>query len=116
MNKKSVVRSFLFFCGSSAMLASLTLQADQQMGGGGEKIVGEVCSTCHGPGLMGAPKIGDTNAWQARLKNAGSVNVLLTTAEHGKGNMPPRGGESSLSDGELQSAIQYMLGKSGVTF
>lgn len=84
--------------------------------GAGEKIVGEVCSGCHGAGLLGAPKIGDNAAWQARYKNAGSVNALTETAKHGKGNMPPRGGESSLSDTEVQSAIQYMLGKSGVSY
>lgn len=82
----------------------------------GEQVIGEVCSSCHTPGLMGAPRIGDSAAWQARIKNAGSVKALTEAAEHGKGNMPPRGGESSLSDAEVQSALQYMLGKSGVTF
>jgi cytochrome c5 len=65
---------------------------------------------------MGAPKIGDSADWQARFKSAGSIGGLLTTTQHGKGNMPARGGESSLSDTELQSAIQYMLSKSGVAY
>lgn len=82
----------------------------------GEQIVGEVCSGCHGAGLMGAPKIGDTASWQTVYQKAGSLHALTETAEHGKGNMPPRGGESSLSDTEVQAAVQYMLGKSGVTF
>jgi cytochrome c5 len=28
--------------------------------------------------------------------------------------MPPRGGESSLTDADIKAAIQYMLSKSGV--
>ena|SRR3569623_465660 len=80
----------------------------------GQKVVDESCSSCHASGLMGAPKIGDTTAWQARFNNAGSVGELLATTQRGKGNMPPRGGEASLTDTELQSAIQYMLGKSGI--
>lgn len=79
----------------------------------GARIVEENCATCHAAGVMGSPKIGDAAAWQARLKAAGSVAGLLATTQHGKGNMPPRGGEPSLTDAELQSAIEYMLRKSG---
>jgi cytochrome c5 len=80
----------------------------------GDKTVAQVCSVCHGAGLMGAPKIGDTNAWQGRLKKAGSIDSLAESAEHGKGNMPPRGGQSNLTDDDLKAAIHYMLDKSGV--
>lgn len=79
----------------------------------GEKTVGEVCSNCHGAGLMGAPRIGDASAWQGRLKAAGSIDQLVESAEHGKGNMPPRGGMSSLTDEDLKAAISYMLAMSG---
>ena len=114
MNTRHVVQRFAFFCSLSALL--IPLQSFAASSASGEKIVGEVCSTCHGAGLMGAPKIGDNTAWQARYQKAGSVKVLAETAEHGKGNMPPRGGESSLTDTDLQSAIQFMLGKSGVSY
>ncbi|MGH8457024.1 MAG: c-type cytochrome [Stenotrophobium sp.] len=79
----------------------------------GDRTVGHVCSVCHGAGLLGAPKIGDASAWQARLKRAGSVDKLVDSAAHGRGNMPPRGGQSKLTDQDLKAAIQYMLSKSG---
>lgn len=101
---------------SMLSLSVLPLVGQAEPPPAGEQIVGEVCSGCHGQGLLGAPKIGDNTAWQGRLSKAGSVKALVETAEHGKGNMPPRGGESTLSDSELQGAIQYMLGKSGVSF
>lgn len=91
-------------------------RAGQDPGAEGAKVVDDSCASCHSSGLMGAPKIGDSADWQARLKGAGSVAGLLTVTQRGKGNMPPRGGESSLSDGELQSAIQYMLSKSNVAY
>lgn len=98
------------------VLQAGAVRAGQDAGADGAKIVDESCASCHTSGLMGAPKIGDAADWQARLKIAGSVSGLLTTTQRGKGSMPPRGGESSLSDTELQSAIQYMLSKSGVTY
>ena len=104
---------------SAALLSSLALALipfTASAADSGEQVVSDVCSSCHTPGLMGAPKIGDGAAWQARIKTAGSVQALTEAAEHGKGNMPPRGGESTLSDTEVQSALQYMLGKSGVTY
>jgi cytochrome c5 len=100
----------------SLAVVPLAGMADEAAPQAGEKIVGNVCSVCHGSGLLGAPKIGDTSAWQARFSNAGSVRTLVETAEHGKGNMPPRGGVSRLSQSDIESAIQFMLGKSGVSF
>jgi cytochrome c5 len=80
----------------------------------GEKTVAEICSMCHAPGLMGAPKIGDGAAWGARLKDAGSIDGLVESAEHGKRSMPPRGGHPELTEDDLKAAIQFMLSKSGL--
>jgi cytochrome c5 len=81
----------------------------------GDRTVAQVCAVCHGAGLMGAPKIGDGNAWQGRLQTAGSIDALAASAERGKGNMPPRGGQYGLTEDDLKAAIQYMLDKSGVS-
>jgi len=80
----------------------------------GDQTVRQVCSGCHATGLLGAPQIGNSAAWSARLKAAGSVDGLLASASHGKNNMPPRGGVPDLSDAELRAAIEYMLASSGV--
>jgi cytochrome c5 len=80
----------------------------------GDRTVAQVCSVCHGGGLMGAPEIGDKSAWSRRLKSAGSLDTLVESAKRGKGNMPARGGETALTDADLKAAIQYMLDKSGV--
>ncbi|MDR3416884.1 MAG: c-type cytochrome [Nevskia sp.] len=80
----------------------------------GEQVVAQVCSACHGAGVLGAPKIGDKSAWGERLKSAGGVDGLLGSATKGKGSMPPRGGNPDLSDAELKAAIQQMLKQTGV--
>jgi cytochrome c5 len=76
----------------------------------GEQVVNTVCQTCHGAGLVGAPKIGDKAAWQPRL--AQGVNALHEHAIKGIRAMPPRGGNPSLSDAEVSAAVDYMLRQS----
>jgi cytochrome c5 len=76
----------------------------------GEQVVNTVCQTCHGAGLVGAPKIGDKAAWQPRL--AQGVNALHEHAIKGIRAMPPRGGNASLSDAEVSAAVDYILKQS----
>jgi cytochrome c5 len=80
----------------------------------GDQVVAQVCSACHGAGVLGAPKIGDKSAWGPRLKEAGSVDGLVAVATKGKGSMPPRGGNPDLSDAELKGAIEQMLKQTGL--
>lgn len=78
----------------------------------GEQVVQYQCSLCHGPGLAGAPRIGDRKAWSARAHDG--VDRLVLSATRGRGAMPPGGGLSDLSEPELRAAIVYMLRRSGV--
>lgn len=80
----------------------------------GEQVVSQVCSACHGTGVLGAPKIGDKADWGARKSAAGGIDGLAMHAISGKNSMPPRGGNPDLSDSEIHAAIAYMLGKAGL--
>ncbi|MBD3671282.1 MAG: cytochrome c5 family protein [Gammaproteobacteria bacterium] len=71
----------------------------------GKEIVNSTCAACHGTGALGAPKIGNKADWKGR----GSLAAMVKSAAKGKGAMPPRGGDSSITDGELKAAISYML-------
>jgi cytochrome c5 len=77
----------------------------------GEAIVKATCATCHQAGVANAPKIGDANSWAPQLK--GGLKGMLANAIKGKGAMPPRGGDASLTDEELTRAIVYMANQSG---
>jgi cytochrome c5 len=65
------------------------------------------CAPCHQSGLLGAPKLGDAAAWEARV--AKGRDELLKNVIKGVNNMPPRGGNPSMSDGDVGKALDYML-------
>lgn len=73
----------------------------------GKEIVETRCVKCHGTGVDGAPKIGDRAAWTPRVKQG--LDVVVSSAIHGHGAMPPRGGMADLTDAEIRSAIVYMF-------
>jgi cytochrome c5 len=73
----------------------------------GKQIVESQCTTCHGTGVGGAPKIGDRNAWTPRVSKG--LDTVVASAIHGLGAMPPRGGMADLTDVEIRSAVLYMF-------
>lgn len=81
----------------------------------GEQVYQTTCKTCHEAGLVGAPKIGDKAAWAPHIKEG--LNELYSDALHGtdKG-MPPKGGNTNLSDVEVKRAVVYMTNRSGASF
>ena len=72
----------------------------------GKKIFESTCTVCHGAGIAGAPKFGDKAAWAPRL--ATGIDTLYKVALAGKGAMPAKGGNTSLSDAEVKAAVDYM--------
>ena len=73
-----------------------------------DDVVAKHCGACHTAGVLGAPKIGDTAAWQARATNG--VDGLLANAIAGLNSMPPKGTCADCSDDELRAAIEKMSG------
>ena len=65
------------------------------------------CAACHATGAAGAPRLGDGIAWIPRL-NAG-IGALHATALKGKGAMPPKGGNASLTDADVRAAVDFMV-------
>jgi cytochrome c5 len=74
----------------------------------GKKVYESTCIVCHGSGVANAPKFGDKAAWEPHLTHG--VAVLYTSALNGKGAMPPRGGNATLSDAEVKAGVDYMVG------
>lgn len=79
----------------------------------GADIVASACNSCHVAGVLGAPKVGDKDAWSQRLAAAGGLDGLTASAIAGKGGMPPKGG-ANVSDAEIRSAVEHLLSESGV--
>ena len=77
----------------------------------GDDIVKATCAACHQAGVANAPKIGDRASWAPHLQHG--LKDMLADAIKGKGAMPPRGGDASLTDAELTRAIIFMANQSG---
>ena len=75
----------------------------------GQQAVDQFCTACHGNGLLGAPRSGDVAAWKQREQAAGGIDGLLASAIHGKGQMPPRGGNPALTDEQVKATVDWML-------
>jgi cytochrome c5 len=76
----------------------------------GEGVYNTSCLSCHAAAVLGAPKLADKAAWEARI--AKGMEVLYVNAQNGLNMMPPRGGNASLKDEELKAAVDYMVSKS----
>lgn len=76
----------------------------------GEQVYQSVCGACHGAGLLNSPKVGDKAAWKARIAQGNAT--LYDHAIKGIRAMPAKGGNTSLADGEVKAAVDYMVGKS----
>lgn len=86
--------------------------AEAAAGKSGEAVYNSACVVCHAAGVAGAPKLGDKAAWEPRL--AQGLDALYATSLKGKGAMPPKGGNMTLSDAEVKSAVRFMLEKAGL--
>jgi cytochrome c5 len=73
----------------------------------GKKVYESTCIACHGAGVANAPKFGDKKAWAPHLLHG--VDELYQTAMKGKGAMPPKGGNLTLSETEVKAAVDYMV-------
>lgn len=80
----------------------------------GEKIFKATCSMCHQTGAAGAPIIGNKGDWGPRIAqgNATLYEHAIKGYTGSKGMMPAKGGNASLSDADVQAAVDYMVGKS----
>ena len=79
-----------------------------------ERLVGrdiflQNCAACHVNGVAQAPRIGNRAEWEPRL--AAGRQSLLSSVLRGKGGMPPKGGNASISDAQAIAALDYIVGR-----
>lgn len=72
----------------------------------GKAVYEKNCAACHATGVAGAPKFGDRAAWKEHI--AGGLEHMAEIAIRGEGAMPPRGGNSELTDAEIRAAVAYI--------
>jgi len=75
----------------------------------GKSLYAVRCAACHDTGLLGAPKLSQADQWTSRLPRGRAQ--LLENAIKGYNNMPPRGGNPSLSDEQVGAVVDYMVAR-----
>lgn len=93
--------------GGTAAPAVIVTAAPVADAAAGKKIYDTACTACHGAGVAGAPKLGDSAAWAPRIKTG--IDALTASVVKGKGAMPPKGAAGAASDAELRAAVEYMI-------
>lgn len=80
----------------------------------GKSVYGKTCALCHAANVAGAPKPGDKADWSPRI--AQGMDLLNKHAIEGftgaKGQMPARGGSTTLTDDEVKAAVAFMVDQS----
>ncbi len=76
----------------------------------GKAVYDQSCLMCHAAGIAGAPKTGDQAAWAPRV--AKGLDVLYGHAIGGFNMMPPRGGNTALTDEQVKAAVDHMVAQS----
>jgi len=97
-------------CANAPAGAAAAGAAVASAGRSADDIINKHCVACHGSGLLGAPIIGETAAWQERADTQGGLEGLLKFSISGIRAMPPKGTCSDCTDDELMVAIKSMSG------
>ena len=76
----------------------------------GQTIYETSCVACHGNPAIGAPVLGDKEAW-ANVTEKG-LEQVYHNGINGINTMPPRGGNMDLTDDQMKEVINYMINSS----
>ena len=72
-----------------------------------EKMYNESCKLCHGTDKMGAPMVGDVEAWREVTEKG--VDKVVYNAINGMGGMPAKGGNEDLIPSEVKEIVDFMI-------
>ena len=97
--------------GAAELAEALVVAAESAPAGDvvvdGAEVYGGLCKTCHDAGIAGAPITG-SELMAARATERG-LDGLVLNAINGLNAMPARGGNPTLTDEQIQAAVEYML-------
>lgn len=93
----------LVFAGHAVLAWGTPMSSDFS----GAEVYAQHCARCHTNAVGGAPRPGNSQDWLGRVA-IGRADLLLSVLK-GKGGMPPKGGNASLSIGEANAALDFMV-------
>jgi len=87
----------------------VTAEEAQTAARSGAEVYRAACFACHETGVARAPRLGNNEDWSYRV-NYG-MDTMYRSALKGRAGMPAKGGHPELSDDEVRSAVDYMVGQ-----
>lgn len=75
----------------------------------GREVFLQNCALCHVSGIGMAPRMDSRSEWEGRLSSG--RRALQISVLRGKGGMPPKGGNASISDSQAVAALDYMVSR-----
>lgn len=94
---------------SRSQWSDLKANGTEKFPSSGQDIYKENCSVCHSEGKLGAPKIGDKEAWKPIIEK--NMDIMVENTIHGPKH-PQNGGCDECSTREIIEAIKYMVSQS----
>ena len=65
------------------------------------------CFACHGSGAAGAPRLGDSAAWEEKM--AKGMDAVVANAINGINAMPAKGMCMTCSEDDIRALVEYMV-------
>ncbi|MCX6077569.1 MAG: c-type cytochrome [Campylobacterales bacterium] len=93
-----------------SMARDLPPEVENKLESKAEKMYNDSCKLCHGSDKMGAPVVGDVEAWN-KVTQKGFDNVVHNAID-GVGGMPPKGGYENFTNSEVQMIVEFMIDSS----
>jgi cytochrome c5 len=72
-----------------------------------EDIYKSSCASCHGTGLLNAPRFGNAEDWAPRI--AKGLGVLQTHAINGFNSMPPMGACAGCTEDDIRAVVEFLV-------
>ncbi|MCK4738301.1 MAG: cytochrome c5 family protein, partial [Sulfurimonas sp.] len=72
-----------------------------------EKMYDASCVVCHKTDAMGAPAVGDHDAWATVMEQG--IDKVNHNSINGLGGMPPKGGAMDLTDEQVKDIVKFMV-------
>ncbi len=88
----------------------LPVEKDDGVKSKAEKLYDATCALCHATDKMGAPEVGNAEAWASVMEKG--LDKVVNNAIKGTGGMPAKGGNMDLTDDQVKEIVEFMVNSS----
>ena len=101
--EKNTNQELVYNVGQEKTVSKAFLEKKYNLSLGKKKYESAGCAGCHDNGVLGAPKPGHKESWVSRVVKG--WNNILNNAVSGFNKMPPKGGNESISQSDIENIV-----------